>query len=74
VVNRDHRIEEFHMTIPKIAYLTLALIGVAVVLAVSLMNAGAVLLAFLTALVVVGLSVVFFQQQAVAGRKEVRQK
>lgn len=62
------------MTIPKIAYLTLALIGAAVVAAVCLMNAGAVLLAFLTALVVVGLSVVFFQQQAVAGRKEARQK
>jgi uncharacterized protein (DUF58 family) len=62
------------MTIPKIAYLTLALIGVAVVTAVSLLNAGAVLLAFLTALAVVVLSAVFFQQQAVAGRKEARQK
>jgi hypothetical protein len=62
------------MTIPKIAYLTLALIGVAAVLAVSLVNAGAVLLAFLTALAVVGLSVVFFQQQAVASRKDARQK
>jgi hypothetical protein len=74
VVNKDHRVEEFHMTIPKIAYLTLVLIGVAVVLAVSLVNAGAVLLAFLTALAVVGLSVVFFQQQAVASRKDARQK
>lgn len=59
--------------IPKIAYLTLALIGVAVVTAVALMNAGAVLPAFGAALAVVGLSVVFFQQQTVASRKEGRQ-
>lgn len=74
VVNNDQRVEEFQMTIPKIAYLTLVLIGAAVVTAVVLMNAGAVLPAFGAALAVVGLSVVFFQQQAVAGRKEGHQR